>query len=240
MGCKKISPGCKNCYAEKLAERFRGVKNHPFENGFDISVKPEKLDAPLLWKKSKMIFVNSMSDLFLDEIPDVYIDRVFNVMTRANQHTFQVLTKRPNRMLEWTKNRFNKKVKRGEKLVFPKNIWLGVSVENKQFMKRIKLLKETPATIKFISFEPLLGNVKCSSYELQGISWVIVGGESGNRARPMKPDWVRTIQLSCIEANVPFFFKQWGTYNNKGIKTGKEKAGRNFEGKTWNEMPVLT
>jgi protein gp37 len=234
-GCKKISPACDNCYAETFAERFRGVKGHHYENGFDIKLWPKRLHLPLSWKKGKMIFVDSMSDLFLDEIPDGFRNSVFQTMEKANWHTFQVLTKRPHELVEWYSQNYG--LVGQEKKKLPDNVWLGVSVENNEYLFRIELLKIIPAKIKFISFEPLLGPVKLDNNLLEGINWVIVGGESGSKARRMKTEWIDDVYNECYRLNIPFFFKQWGTYNEKGEKLGKSKSGRIYQGKEWNEMP---
>ena len=222
-GCTKISAGCKNCYAERFAERFRGVAGHPFEQGFDIRIVPEKLAEPLKWKEPRMIFVNSMSDLFHDKVPDGYIEQVVRVMVLAQWHTFQVLTKRGERL---------KRLLRGP-LRFSadaRNIWWGVSVENKRDgVPRIKHLQSAPAAVRFLSVEPLLEDV--GTLDLMGISWVIVGGESGPHSRPMKAGWVRSIQEQCENSGVAFFFKQWG-----GPR--KKLTGRSLDGKTYNEFPA--
>lgn len=216
-GCTKISPGCKHCYAETFAERFRGVPDHPFEQGFDLRLVPEALQLPLKWKRGRFVFVNSMSDLFHEDIPVDYIQRVFDVMRAASQHQFQVLTKRADRLAELASN-----------LQFAPNIWMGVSVENATYAKRIDSLRQVPAHIRFLSVEPLLGPI--DHLPLDGIHWVIVGGESGHRARPMAPEWVRSIRDQCRSAKVPFFFKQWG-----GVF--KSRTGRELDGRTWDEMP---
>jgi len=218
-GCTKISPGCKHCYAERFAERFRGVKGHPFQQGFDFRLVPEKVDDPLHWKKSQRIFVNSMSDLFHDKVPLEYIQRVFEVMHHADWHQYQVLTKRAERLEEVSAD-----------LQWAPHIWMGVSVENKEYRWRIDHLRRTKAHIKFLSIEPLLGPL--DSINLAGIDWVIVGGESGPGTRPMDPEWVKDIRTQCVSAGVAFFFKQWG-----GAQ--KKRYGRELEGRTWDEMPEL-
>ena len=221
-GCTKISPGCKHCYAETFAERFRGVKGHPYEQGFDLRLVPEKLAEPLRWRTSKMIFVNSMSDLFHDQVPDEYIVAVAKVMTAARWHTFQVLTKRSERLrhLLATKLHF---------AATQPHIWWGVSVEDKKYgLPRIADLRDSPAAVKFLSVEPLLEDL--GSINLKKINWVIVGGESGPGARPMQQDWVLSLRNQCQRANVPFFFKQWG-----GVR--KSKTGRQLEGKTYDGYP---
>lgn len=222
-GCTKVSPGCAHCYAETLAERFRGVVGHPFENGFDLTLVPHKLGEPLLWRTPRMIFVNSMSDLFHENIPDEYIIRVASVMIQANWHTYQVLTKRHTRLAELlrTKLRF---------AADSSSIWWGVSVEDRRFgLPRISALRESPARNRFLSIEPLLEDI--GRIDLNGIQWVIVGGESGPRARPLKAEWVRDIRKQCKRARVKFFFKQWG-----GVK--KNKTGRHLDGRTYDEIPV--
>jgi len=221
-GCSKVSPGCQNCYAETLAERFRGVPGHPFEQGFDLRMVPEKLAEPLRWASPKMIFTNSMSDLFHEGIPESYILEVANVMQLANWHTYQVLTKRAARM-EIMLNQSLDSIAR------LKHIWWGVSVEDQAYgLPRIDMLRQTPAAVKFLSIEPLLEDL--GQINLQGIDWVIVGGESGPRARPMKLEWVLSIKEQCVNAGVPFFFKQWGGFQ-------KSKNGRELENRTYSEMP---
>ncbi len=217
-GCTKVSPGCKHCYAETFAERFRGVPGHPFEQGFDLRLVPEALGLPLRWRGSRRIFVNSMSDLFHEDVPTEYIVRVFDVIRHAEQHQFQILTKRAERLVEVC-----------SEIRLPPNAWLGVSVENQKYTTRIADLRKVKAAVRFLSIEPLLGPVE--NLRLSGIHWVIVGGESGHHARPMDPAWVRSIRDQCARADVPFFFKQWG---------GKRKhvTGRVLDGRTWDEMPM--
>jgi protein gp37 len=216
-GCTKISPGCKFCYAEKFAGRLRSMGVENYRNGFKLTLHPHMLDKPLEWKKPSVIFVNSMSDLFHKDVPEKFILAVFNTMNKAHWHQFQILTKRPERVLEMNK-----------KLRWAPNIWMGTSVENKDYMDRIDLLRQTSAKIKFLSLEPLLGALP--NMNLEKIDWVIVGGESGWKARPMKLEWVLDIQDQCQLADVPFFFKQWGGKN-------KKLAGRTLNGRTWDEMP---
>lgn len=224
-GCTKISAGCKNCYAARLAERFRGVTGHPFENGFDLRLVREKLLDPLRWKESRRIFVNSMSDLFHESVPDDFISEVAQVMEAAHWHTFQVLTKRPDRMRRLLHKRL-----RSASLC--RNIWWGVSVENKRHgIPRIDILRASPAAVRFLSIEPLLEDV--GELNLDGIAWVIVGGESGPNARPIDAAWVRSIQAQCQASNVPFFFKQWGG-------TRKKETGRHLDGRTFDELPNWT
>ena len=221
-GCLKISPGCKNCYAETFAERFRGVPGHPYEQGFDVRLVPERLFDPLRWTRPKMIFVNSMSDLFQDAVPDEYIVAVARIMEMADWHTYQVLTKRADRMRQMlsTQLRFAARAT---------HIWWGVSVEDKQYgLPRIEHLRATPAQVRFLSIEPLLENL--GPVDLRGIHWAIVGGESGPRARPMEKRWVETIRDQCKEAGVPFFFKQWGGFQ-------KKKTGRLLDGRLYDERP---
>jgi protein gp37 len=221
-GCTKISPGCAHCYAERFAERFRGVEGHPFEQGFDLLLVPEKLHDPLLWKKPRRVFVNSMSDLFHDGVSDDYIAEVAAVMVRANWHTYQILTKRSARMRMLLTSRLKFAADQP-------HIWWGVSVESRQYgLPRIKDLQSSPVSVRFLSIEPLLENL--GELDLTGIHWVIVGGESGFGARPMRREWVISIRSQCRAANVPFFFKQWG-----GIH--KARNGRTLDGRTYNEMP---
>jgi len=223
-GCTKVSPGCAHCYAETFAERFRGVPGHPYERGFDLQLRPERLEQPLTWTRPRIIFVNSMSDLFHDEVPEHYIQQVFDVMQRAGWHTFQVLTKRAERLAELA-----------PKLRWPRNVWMGVSVENQRWTTRIDALRRTPATVRFLSCEPLLGPLQLG---LEGIDWVIVGGESGHRARPMQASWARSIREQCEDAGVPFFFKQWGAHNDQGRRVGKKNAGRTLDRRTWDALPA--
>jgi protein gp37 len=223
-GCTKVSPGCAHCYAETFAERFRGVPGHPYERGFDLQLRPERLTQPLEWKKPKLIFVNSMSDLLHEDVPDGYIRQVFEVMQQARQHTFQVLTKRPARLAELA-----------DDLPWPTNVWMGVSVENQRWTSRIDDLRKVPAAIRFLSCEPLLGPL---TLDLSGIHWVIVGGESGPRARPMRADWARRVRDQCQEAGVPFFFKQWGAHDERGVRVGKGRAGRVLDERTWDGFPA--
>jgi protein gp37 len=217
-GCTKVSPGCKHCYAETFAERFRGVPGHPFEHGFDLQLIPSALELPLRWRAGRRIFVNSMSDLFHDDVPATYIRRVFGVMTRASHHQYQVLTKRSSRMARLAAN-----------LEIPAYVWMGVSVENQKYATRIDDLRRVEAAVRFLSIEPLLGPIE--KLDLTGIHWVIVGGESGHGARPMDPAWVRSIRDQCIDSNVKFFFKQWG-----GVR--KHVTGRVLDDRTWDEMPT--
>jgi len=224
-GCTKVSPGCAHCYAETFAERFRGVPGHPYERGFDLQLRPERLEQPLGWHQPRLVFVNSMSDLFHEDIPVPFIRSVFNVMKKANWHTFQILTKRSGRMLELAR-----------RLHWPDNVWMGVSVESQRWTCRIDDLREVRASVRFLSCEPLLGTLRL---ELRGIHWVIVGGESGQRARPMKAEWVRDIRRQCEDGGVPFFFKQWGTHDEMGQRVGKSKAGRLLDRRLWNGVPVI-
>jgi protein gp37 len=220
-GCVKVSPGCKHCYAERFAERFRDTPGHPFVTGFTPTLRPERLDQPFRWRTPRMVFVNSMSDLFGEFVPDAFIDRVFDVMRRSPQHTFQVLTKRADRMKAWAQA--NPWLRRTS------NIWLGVSVEDqKHGLRRVEALRGTPAAVRFLSVEPLLEALP--SLDLTGIQWVIVGGESGPGARQMDAAWVRQIRDRCRRARIPFFFKQWG-----GVR--KHLTGRELDGRTWEELP---
>ncbi len=223
-GCTKISPGCKHCYAETFAERFRGVKGHPYEQGFDLRLVPEKLVEPLRWRDAKMIFVNSMADMFHQRVPDQYVVDIAEVMVLADWHIYQVLTKRAVRLRTMLSAR----------LAFAarlKHIWWGVSVENRKHgIPRLRELQDSEAAIKFLSIEPLLEDI--GELDLSGISWVIVGGESGPGARSMKKEWVISIRDQCLEKGVPFFFKQWGG-------TRKKNAGRMLEGNLYDEFPPI-
>ena len=216
-GCHQVSPGCAHCYAKTFAERWRGVPGHPYEQGFDLRLWPKRLEQPLRWKRPRMIFVNSMSDLFHEGIPDDYIASVFDVMTRAPQHTFQVLTKRHERLS-----------KLAPELPWPSNIWMGVSIENRRFVHRADHLRTVPAGVRFISAEPLLGPL--DGLDLTGIHWLIAGGESGHRHRPMKLEWVQDLHTRCRDENVAFFFKQWGGRTSKA-------GGRELDGRAWDDMP---
>ncbi|GEB13573.1 DUF5131 family protein [Pimelobacter simplex] len=292
-GCTKVSPGCDHCYAETLAERFRGTPGHYYEQGFDVVLRPTKLEQPLRWTRPRRIFVNSMSDLFHDEISDEFIVRVFAVMALAGQHTFQLLTKRHGRMRALLNERrlidtpngwlsfedavrnvaFNERNRLCSNGVLPastpnpddlpwplSNVWLGVSVENQQWADiRIPALLATPAAVRFLSMEPLLGPVElrtwlgcpCSCADpnyAADLDWVIVGGESGRGARPMQPAWVRSLRDQCVRASVAFHFKQWGSYGlanatdqpDQMIRMNKRAAGRELDGRTWDEFPEVT
>lgn len=216
-GCTQISPGCGHCYAKTFAERWRGIPGHPYEQGFDLRLWPDRLTQPETWKKPRMIFVNSMSDLFHDEVPDSFIESVFDVIERTPRHTFQILTKRPERM-----------VNLAPELPWPNNLWMGVSIENRRFVDRASALRETPASVKFISAEPLLGRLE--GLDLTRIDWVIAGGESGPKYRPVKIEWLRFLRDLCQSQEVPFFFKQWG-----GVRP--KSGGRELDNREWNEMP---
>lgn len=218
-GCTKVSPGCKNCYAERLSLRLKFMGQRNYANGFQLTMHEHMLELPLRWKRPQMIFVNSMSDLFQTDVPIEFIRAVFDVMRRASWHCFQILTKRSERLS-----------KLSPKLVWAPNIWMGVSVESQDYVPRIDHLRATKANVKFLSLEPLLGPLH--RLNLKGIDWVIVGGESGPGARTMLQDWVIDIRNQCQKANVPFFFKQWGG-------TRKSRTGRELDGRTWDEMPVL-
>jgi protein gp37 len=217
-GCTKISPGCKNCYAERLSNRLRAMGQPNYRNGFKLNLQPQMLEVPMRWKSPKRIFVNSMSDLFHKDVPTDFIQQIFDVMRRAHWHQYQVLTKRSERVLELSKE-----------LHWTPNVWMGVSVESKEYKYRIADLRKTRAHVKFLSLEPLLGSL--GSLDLRGIDWAIVGGESGPAARPVNPQWVTEIRDQCVDAGIAFFFKQWG-----GVQ--KKKAGRILEGRTWDQMPA--
>jgi protein gp37 len=220
-GCTKISAGCDHCYAERFSERFRGTLNHPFETGFDLTLRPERIEQPLTWRRPRMVFVNSMSDLFHKEIPRAFISKVFDTMERAHWHTFQVLTKRSSLMRNFLRQRYSS-------TPAPTHMWFGVSVEDGARLSRLRHLREAPAGIRFLSIEPLIGPI--GKIELDGIDWVIVGGESGPGARPMNPDWVREIRDQCTAAGVAFFFKQWGGLRPKS-------GGRQLDGREWSDFP---
>ena len=222
-GCTKVTRGCDNCYAERIAERFRGTPGHPFENGFDLTLRPERLTQPLSWRRPRRVFVNSMSDLFHKDIPTDFIDSVFDTMEAADWHVFQILTKRSSLMRSYLQNRYAASVA-------PRHIWCGVSVEDDTATARIRHLQEAPVPVRFLSIEPLLGPV--GNIDLTGISWVIVGGESGPKARRMELQWVREIKELCAEEGVDFFFKQWG---GRTAKSG----GRELDGVEHNAMPAL-
>jgi len=216
-GCDEVSPGCAHCYAKTFAERWRGTPGHPYEQGFDLRLWPERLDQPLKWKRPRMIFVNSMSDLFHEDIPNSYVGKVFDVMVRAKQHTFQILTKRHERLAELAPD-----------LPWPENVWMGVSIENRRFVHRADCLRQIPAAVRFISAEPLLGPLE--GLNLDGIHWLIVGGESGARHRAMKLEWAQELRNRCNEEDIAFFFKQWGGRTSKA-------GGRQLNGRVWDEMP---
>lgn len=216
-GCSKISPGCKHCYAERMAKRLESMGQPRYRNGFQLTLQPDVVDQPLMWKKPRLVFVNSMSDLFHDEVPLSYLRRVFEVMAAAHWHVFQVLTKRSERLAQIA-----------SRLAWPANVWMGVSVESEDYTYRIDDLSGIPAAVRFLSVEPLLGPINRLS--LRNIDWVIVGGESGPHARPVDPNWVRSIRNDCVTEGVPFFFKQWGG-------TRKSRTGRVLDGRTWDELP---
>ena len=275
-GCTKISDGCKNCYAEKMANRLKAMGAKGYENGFAVTLHPDRLDEPLKRKKPTMYFVCSMGDLFHDDVPFEFIRKVWIIMIEARQHTFQVLTKRPDRMAEFLKTHAPVRAMTGEtygKDFLPKNIWIGVTAENQeQADRRIPILLDTPAAVRFVSIEPMLGEINlqklhrkmvnsalaypCAEQYLFDLDWVIVGGETGANARPMHPDWVRSIKEQCKEAKVPFFFKQWGEYKTlpqgesvtgykshfwedgrQAIRTGKKQIEHLLDGVEYREMP---
>lgn len=216
-GCTKVSPGCKFCYAERMAHRLQAMGQHRYRNAFRLTLQPDVLEAPLRWRSPRVIFVNSMSDLFHKDVPFDFIAKCFRVMEEASQHTFQVLTKRPERVAELA-----------DRLPWPTNIWIGTSIENADYTHRATSLRDVPGTVRFLSIEPLLGPIP--RLPLKGIHWAIVGGESGPGARPMDGEWVREIRDQCLRKNVPFFFKQWGG-------TNKKRNGRTLDGRTWDDMP---
>jgi protein gp37 len=224
-GCTKISPGCAHCYAERMAIRLQAMGQERYRDGFKLTVQEDLVELPLRWKKPRLIFVNSMSDLFHVRVPTEFIQRCFSVMQQANQHVFQVLTKRPSRAAEVA-----------SKLPWSQNIWLGTSVENQDYTDRIDILRSVPAAIRFLSVEPLIGPIE--TLRLDGIHWVIAGGESGPKARPMRPEWIRQVRDKCIEACVPFFFKQWGAFDEAGIRRSKKSNGCELDGRVWNDLPI--
>ena len=219
-GCTKVSPGCKNCYAERLSHRLKAMGNPKYANGFDFTLQPAALELPLRWKEPRKIFVNSMSDLFHEWMPDEYLSRCFDVMEEANWHVYQILTKRPERMARFAKQ-YGK---------IPDHVWMGTSVELAMYKSRIDLLREVDSRIRFISFEPLLGPI--GKVNLNGIAWAITGGESGPRHRPIQANWVRDLRNQCVSQGVAFFFKQWGGITPKS-------GGREIDGRFWNEYPVF-
>jgi len=216
-GCNKVSPGCAHCYAETFAERWRGIPDHPYEQGFDLRLWPHRLEMPLRWRRPRLVFVNSMSDLFHKDVPLDYICGVFDVMVQASRHRFQVLTKRHERLAELAHD-----------LPWPENVWMGVSIENRRFVKRADYLRQVPAAVRFISAEPLLGPLE--GLDLDGIDWLIAGGESGARHRPISAEWVYDLRDRCETEGVAFFFKQWGGRTSKA-------GGRLLDGRIWDEMP---
>lgn len=224
-GCTKVSPGCKNCYAEVMAARLKAMGAHGYKNGFDLTEHPDRLDKPIRRTKPTVYFVNSMSDLFHEGVSDNFIDKVFSIIADTPRHTYQILTKRADRLPDYFNSR-----------VCPENVWLGVSVEDKKYgLPRIDYLRMVDAKVRFLSVEPLLENL--GHFDLIGINWVIVGGESGHNARPMNAEWVKNIRKICEESNVAFFFKQWGAWGSDGIKRDKKLNGRLLDGITYDEYP---
>jgi protein gp37 len=218
-GCTKVSPGCRYCYAERMAKRLQAMGQHNYQNGFEVTIHPNLFGLPLLWKTPRLIFVNSMSDLFHEDVPEEIILSLFKVMRKAHWHTFQVLTKRAERLEQISKL-----------IDWPENVWMGVSIESSEYKYRIDHLRNTGAKVKFLSLEPLLGPIP--SINLSCIDWVIVGGESGPKSRPIQEDWAFDIRDQCLKAlNVAFFFKQWGGIN-------KKKSGRLLDNRTWDDMPI--
>jgi protein gp37 len=216
-GCSQVSPGCAHCYAKTFAERWRGIPGHPYEQGFDLRLWPERLEVPLKWRKPKTIFVNSMSDLFHEDIPMEFIQSIFATMRSAHWHTFQILTKRHDRLAEVA-----------DQLDWPTNVWMGVTIENRRFVHRADALRQVPAAVRFISAEPLLGPLE--DLDLTGIDWLIAGGESGPGHRCVDADWIRRLRDECAEEDVAFFFKQWGGHRPKS-------NGRELDGRLWSEYP---
>ena len=226
VGCTKVSPGCKHCYAETMARRLKAMGVQGYENEFRLTLMPDRLAEPLERRKPTVYFVNSMSDLFHEKVPFEYVHRIFDVMAHAPQHTFQILTKRAQRMAEFC---------RGIKV--PANAWLGVSVENRRHgVPRFDVLRTVDARVRFLSVEPLLEDL--GAIDLDGIQWVIVGGESGHKARPMRKEWVDRVKQQCDQAEVAFFFKQWGAWGTDGLKRSKKANGREYRGRVWDAMPI--
>jgi protein gp37 len=223
-GCTKISPGCTHCYAERMAIRLRAMGQKRYRDGFKLTLQDDVVELPLKWKRPRLIFVNSMSDLFHRDVPEQFIARCFDVMRQASHHTFQVLTKRPERAAEMA-----------SRLCWGRNIWLGTSIESEKYLERARVLQRVPAATRFLSLEPLLGPLL--DIPLEGIHWVIAGGESGPDARPMDPTWARDIRDQCLEAGVPFFFKQWGAHGEDGVRRSKKANGRDLDGRVWNQLP---
>jgi protein gp37 len=224
-GCTNVSPGCKNCYARVMAERLKAMKMAGYENGFAVTLQPNRLSEPLRRRTPTMYFVNSMSDLFHEGVPFDFVERIFDVIARTAQHQYQILTKRPKRMVAFFKSR-----------TAPPNAWLGVSVENRKHgLPRIDQLRQINAHVRFLSIEPLLESL--GSFDLSDINWVIVGGESGPGARPMHADWVRDVRDQCLSEAIPFFFKQWGVWGADGERRSKKANGRVLDGRIWNELP---
>lgn len=226
VGCTKISPGCKFCYAEVFARRLKAMGMRDYQDGFKFKILPHRLEQPLKIKKPTKFFVNSMSDLFHEHMPYSYLDEIFSIIRKTPQHTYQILTKRDEVMLDYFSRR-----------EVPTNVWLGVSVENALYKKRIDTLRKIQATVRFISFEPLIGSV--GELNLDGIHWAIVGGESGKSARPIRKEWIEEIFYQCKKNNVAFFFKQWGTWGEDQKKRSKKSNGRLFQKKEWNEYPHI-
>lgn len=225
-GCTKVSPGCKHCYAETMARRLKAMGAAGYENGFELTLHPERLEQPQRRRTPTTYFVNSMSDLFHKGVPDEFIDRVLDVCSRTPQHTYQVLTKRADRLPRFFAKR-----------EVPSNVWLGVSVENKRHgVPRIELLRQVTARVRFLSVEPLLEDL--GMLDLSGLHWIIVGGESGHGARPMQPEWAESVRIQALEQGVPFFFKQWGAWGADGVRRAKKRNGRELAGRRWDELPV--
>lgn len=223
-GCTKRSAGCEHCYAEAMSRRLKAMGNYKYRYGFKVTLQEESLDEPIAWRKPSLVFVCSMGDLFHDDVPFTYIDKVLTTIRNTPQHTYQLLTKRAERMAEYFKTHD-----------IPKNVWLGVTVENQKTKYRIDFLRQQTAKVKFLSCEPLLEDL--NELNLQGINWIIVGGESGPMARPMKEEWILNIQKQATKNLIPFFFKQWGTWNKDGIKGSKKKNGKLLQGKVVQQMP---
>lgn len=235
-GCTICSPGCKHCYAKAFAERFRGVPGHAYEQGFDVRLWENRLEMPKRWRKPRLVFANSMSDFWHEEVPDEFIETIFETISETPRHTYQILTKRPERMLEWALARYGFGEK-DDKPTMPSNAWIGVSVELQVYVSRIHLLQQMPTSNRFVSFEPVLGEIVLEQGDMKGIGWAIIGGESGAKARRMMPEWADMLVGACKSYNVPCFFKQWGTFDETGARLKSKYDRQDYRGKILHEYP---